>query len=81
MSAADFLTSAELKDLTAYSLKSKQAEWLKRHGWIFFLGGDGRARVAREHYAVKMGFRPAPEAIPATRAYGINVDALRGLAR
>lgn len=78
---ADFLTSADLKGLTGFSIKSRQAEWLKRNSWTFYLGHDGKPRVAREHYAVKMGFRPAPDASQPSRPYSINADNLRSLAR
>ena len=81
MSSTDFLTTGDLKDLTGYSVKSKQAEWLKRNAWTFYIGGDLRPRVAREHYAVKMGFRPAPETMQSARSYAINAEGLRALGR
>lgn len=76
-----FLTHDELKALTAFTTSSKQREWLARNAWTFFVGGDGRPRVAFEHYEVKMGFRAGPPAAQAARLFSINADALRAAAR
>ena len=44
-----FLTDAELKDLTGYSIKSKHIEYLRGIGLPFFISASGHPRVARVH--------------------------------
>ena len=40
MQSSTFLTRAEVADLTGYQQRRKQADWLRREGWPFAVGGD-----------------------------------------
>ncbi len=50
-----FLTPDELKDLTGYAYKGKQAEWLGRRGWKFECDAQNRPKVLRTYAEAKMG--------------------------
>ena len=49
------LTPEELLELTGFSRKSKQAQWLKSNGIKYRLNAQLQPRVDRTHYLVKMG--------------------------
>jgi Domain of unknown function (DUF4224) len=50
-----FLTPEELAELTESRLRSKQVDWLDRHGWVYVLSRLGNPRVLRAHAEIKMG--------------------------
>lgn len=50
-----FLSEADLASLTGFSRKSKQADWLRKEGFVFKIAADGHPRVLREHVFKQMG--------------------------
>lgn len=54
-----FLSAAELVELTAYSQKPAQIQWLRERAGPFEVGGDSRAKVLREAVIRRLGgFEP-----------------------
>lgn len=50
-----FLTPAELVDLTGFKAPHCQARWLTRNRWRFVLNRRREPKVARQHFADRMG--------------------------
>ena len=50
-----FLTHQELLDLTGFKAPHCQARWLERHRWRYVMNRHNEPRVAREHFAERMG--------------------------
>ena len=50
-----FLTDDELKELTGYSFRSRQIEWLRNHNWKFEINARNLPKVARAYFEVRMG--------------------------
>lgn len=50
-----FLTHAELVDLTGFKALHCQARWLTRNRWRFVLNRRKEPKVARQHFADRMG--------------------------
>ena len=50
-----FLTHAELVDLTGFKAPHCQARWLTRNRWRFVLNRRKEPKVARQHFADRMG--------------------------
>lgn len=55
MSEPTFLTETELSDLTGWKLPSKQAYWLKSHGWQFETDAKKRPKVLRIAMLARLG--------------------------
>ena len=53
---AMFITHQELVELTGYKAPHCQARWLDRNRWRYVLNRHNEPRVAREHFAERMGF-------------------------
>lgn len=52
--AAMFLTTPELRELTGYAHRAKQAEWLKANQWPFEISATGRVLVLRDYMLSRM---------------------------
>lgn len=50
-----FLTNEELKELTGYSFRSRQIEWLRNHNWKFEINARNLPKVARAYFEIRMG--------------------------
>ena len=61
MHSSTFLSREEVADLTGYQQRRKQADWLRREGWPFAIGGDGHPRVLREELQRRLGVVDAPQ--------------------
>lgn len=67
-----FLSRAELKDLTGFCHKGKQADWLRAGKWPFEISGDGRILVLRSYYLDRLNGRQddkQPVTLHATSAH------------
>ncbi|AXI82892.1 DUF4224 domain-containing protein [Xylella taiwanensis] len=47
MSATEFLTAAELIEVTGYKHIASQREWLDKNGWAYVVNAAGRPIVGR----------------------------------
>ncbi|CAD5374698.1 conserved hypothetical protein [Rubrivivax sp. A210] len=56
MTTETFLSAAELVELTGFKSRHCQARWLDRHRWRYVLNRRNEPRVAREHFAERMGY-------------------------
>lgn len=52
-----FLSTVELKELTGFCQKAKQAAWLRAGKWPFEVSGDGRILVLRAYYLDRLNGR------------------------
>ncbi len=50
----DYLTGAELFELTGRRQPKRQAQWLARNGWRFAITDLGQPRVARAYWAKRL---------------------------
>jgi hypothetical protein len=50
-----FLTSSELHELTGYSYRSRQIDWLTRNNWKFEVNAQHCPKVARSYFDVRLG--------------------------
>jgi hypothetical protein len=57
-----FLTDEELKELTGYSFRSRQIEWLRNHNWKFEVNARNLPKVARAYFEIRMGARALKDA-------------------
>lgn len=62
-----FLTRPELIELTGYSVRGKQVEWLRSNGWPFEVAADGGPRVLRAAMLARMGGEAQPNQEPQLR--------------
>jgi len=51
-----FLNREELAELTGFKAAHCQVRWLDRNRWRYVLNRRNEPRVAREHFAERMGF-------------------------
>ena len=49
------LSHDEIAEITGRVYSKPQCKWLREHGFIYHLSGDGSPIVARAHYLQKMG--------------------------
>lgn len=49
-----FLTTAELRELTGYAHRAKQAGWLTARAWPFETSATGRVLVLRDYMVSRM---------------------------
>jgi hypothetical protein len=71
MATLDLLDDDELERLTGSPQAKRQVEWLRREGFSFRVGLDGRPKVLTEHALAVLGSASAP-----VRRKGPNLDAL-----
>lgn len=50
-----FLTTIELRELTGYSYRSRQIDWLQRNNWKFEVNAQHCPKVARSYFDVRLG--------------------------
>ena len=50
----DYLTDAELFELTGRRQPKRQAVWLARNGWRFAVTDHGKPRIARAYWAKRL---------------------------
>lgn len=50
-----FLDDDDVAQLTGYSKKSKQVEWLDRRCWMFEISRLGKVKVLRKYAEMKLG--------------------------
>lgn len=63
---SDYLTPAELVELTEVRMPSAQIRWLQARAWKFEVGQlTGRPKVSREYYRARMC---TPEPLPAPKS-------------
>lgn len=58
MNSSTFLTHEELKELTGYTMKSKQKAWLDEHGIPCIVNANGAPKVYRPVLEQLMGLSP-----------------------
>lgn len=44
------LSSIEIEGLTGYRRAAEQKSWLMREGFKYRVGGDGKVKLARDHF-------------------------------
>jgi len=65
-----FLDAAELKALTGYTARGKQAAWLASRHWPHEISATGRVLVLRDYMVARMSGIDRPRAtVHATRAH------------
>lgn len=71
-----FLTPAELHELTGFKDRHCQARWLTRNRWRYVVDRHNRPRVARNHFAERMGCgtRPGAGHVEAIHAAAIGAQ-------
>lgn len=50
-----FLNDDDVADLTGYTKKSKQVEWLDRRQWAFEISRLGKVKVLKKYAEMKLG--------------------------
>lgn len=61
-----FLDDDDVAQLTGYTKKSKQVEWLDRRCWKFEISRLGKVRVLRKYAEMKLGMPANNETAPTT---------------
>ena len=73
-----YLTDDELVEVTGYTRRAEQINWLKRNGWTFALSAISKPIVSRRHAEIMLGGivdTTAPEVKP--RNWAPNLAAIR----
>lgn len=50
-----YLSPAELRELTGRAWPKSQAAWLKRNRWRYAVRDDGKVRVSRDYWRMRLG--------------------------
>ena len=74
-----FLTSEELCELTGYSYRSRQIEWLRNRNWKFEINAQHIPKVARSYFELRLGGRSEAATAPNTSLAKPNFQALSQL--
>jgi hypothetical protein len=76
-----FLSLDEIKELTGFSYRSKQIEWLIKRGWKFEINGRKEPKVAKAFFEMKMGVIKTEELVTEGSQMKPNFQALNKFLR
>ena len=77
---SDYLSPADLGDLTDARTRPAQIRWLEAHGWVYTIGSKGNVKVLRGYRDAKLGIiapkaaRTSPEPLALVGAMFIVIQ-------